>query len=114
MEVQKANFISYGFTVKDNRQDVTDYKPFLDNCKQHGCNVVCSYEEYDEASRLHIHGIIEIPKGFYRKKICMKGLHVKLEELYDPAGWLRYIRKDQKKEASTAQWDLIMGPHNGP
>lgn len=96
MEVKKADFISYGFTVKDNRQDVTDYKSFFDNVKNNGCKVTCSYNEYDSANRLHVHGIIQIPKGFYRKRLCLQGLHIKLEELYDPEGWIRYIRKDQK------------------
>ena len=98
MEITKAEHVSYGYTVKDNRPETTDYQSFFDRCEKFGVKITHKYPEYDSKGKLHIHGIMQIPKGFYRKKICMDGLHIKLVEIYDEAGWKRYITKDQPKK----------------
>jgi len=53
------------------------------------------YAEYeiDSNDKLHVHGIIMLQKGFLRKRLCLQGFHVKLEEIYDENSWLRYINK---------------------
>lgn len=43
----------------------------------------------------HIHGIIEIPTGYYRKRLCLTGYHVKLVKITDLKGWIQYMKKDQ-------------------
>lgn len=97
-ECQSSNHTLYGFTVKDNRIDVTDYDSFLDRCAKFKCIVQEYYGELDSKGRYHLHGIISIPKGFYRKKLVMPGLHLKLEEIYNLIGWTKYIKKDQPRD----------------
>lgn len=93
--VTKSPTTSYAFTVKDNRKETTDYAPFFDRCKSFGVVVSVKVGELDSHNKLHYHGILEIPKGFYRKKLTMPGLSLKLVELYDLEGWTKYIQKDQ-------------------
>lgn len=99
MEIETTDFKAFAYTIKDNRgrtSDITEetYKPFFDTLKRY--KIKCEYKvaEYDKKNRLHYHGIIYLRKGFYRKKICVKGLHVKLKEIYNKEGWEDYIHKD--------------------
>lgn len=99
MEIQTTDHRAFAYTVKDNRgrtSDVTEqtYDPFFDQLKHY--RIKCEYKvaEYDKKNRLHYHGIIYLKKGFFRKKICVKGLHVKLVEIYNKDGWEKYIHKD--------------------
>jgi len=57
--------------------------------------------EIDSLLKLHFHGILELPKGFYRTKLLRKGYHMKIDQLMTPedaARWKIYIRKDQLKQ----------------
>lgn len=98
MSIQvKDKHTLFAFTVKDNRVDSTDYDQFFDNLTKHKCIVECKYPEYDAKGKLHYHGVAQVPKSLLRKKLVLAGLHVKLDEVYDQEGWLRYIKKDQPK-----------------
>lgn len=98
MEVIKSDTTAYGYTVSDNRVDVTDYQPWFDKVDKLGCRVVTKCAEHDSKSRLHYHGVILIKKGFFRKRLMMPGLHVKLVEIYDREGWDLYCNKQQEEE----------------
>lgn len=99
MEINKSQYVSYCFTVKDNRKEQTDYSRFFslwDKFEKEGyITMDCKYYEKDIHGRGHYHGIVAIKKGFYRKKMCPDGYHVKLDECYNRAQWVRYITKDQ-------------------
>ena len=86
---------SFAYTVKDNRVDSTDYVPFFDNLEKKGCIVINKYGEYDSKGKLHYHGIVKIPAKCYRKSLCLKGLSMKLVDLYNEEGWIQYCMKDQ-------------------
>lgn len=43
----------------------------------------------------HVHGIIDIPTGYYRKRLCLNGYHVKLVKITNLKGWIQYMKKDQ-------------------
>jgi len=88
----------WAFTIKDNRVDSTDYNQFFDLCKKNHCVIDCSYKELDKKGKLHLHGIINIPKECYRKKLLPNGLHMKLKMLFNEQGWDEYITKDQRKK----------------
>lgn len=96
MELVKSSTVAYGFTVKDNRVDTTDYRSFFERCEKMGCPITHKYSELDSKGKLHYHGIINIPKGFYRKRLMVDGLHLKLVELFDHEGWLKYCQKAQE------------------
>lgn len=96
MDIIKSKFIAFAYTLKLNSLTATkaDYATFFDKLKKF--NIECEYKimEYDASGRLHYHGIIYLPKGFFRKRICIPGMHIKLVELYSRDGWLSYIKKD--------------------
>jgi hypothetical protein len=55
--------------------------------------------EFDPHGKLHYHGIIELPKGFYRKKLVVRGYHMNLTKLQSQDSIRRatsYIHKDDK------------------
>lgn len=87
----------FAFTVKDVRTDSTDYDQFFDMLNNHKCIIECKYPEYDSKGKLHYHGVMQIPKSVRRTKLVIKGLSIRLDEVYNMEGWLNYIKKDQKK-----------------
>jgi len=90
----------FAYTVKDNRVDCTDYRSFFDNSEKKGCSFYSKFKELDKKGKIHYHGIVFIPKRVYRKALCLKGLHLKLKEIFDVEGWEEYCKKDQEKELS--------------
>lgn len=98
METLRAGFIAFAFTVKIIRRGTTptedDYLPFFAKLAKFQIEIEYKIPEFDKMGRLHYHGIIYLKKGFYRKKICVPGMHIKLEEIYDKKGWEKYIHKD--------------------
>lgn len=52
--------------------------------------------ESDSKGICHVHGIIILTKNFYRKCLRQKGLHFKIDEIYDRKGWMSYVLKNQK------------------
>lgn len=99
----RSTKIAFAYTVKTlGPSTVTsnDYVPFFRRLEALGVEVEYKIDELDSKGKLHYHGIIYLKKGFYRKRVSLKGFHVKLEELYNKAGWLKYIHKDVPPE----QW----------
>lgn len=97
ISVRKADCIAFAYTVKilkGNTATKQDYAPFFNKLEKLGIPVEYKIAEKDSKGKLHFHGILYLKKGFFRKRICVKGIHVKLEELYDRKGWLKYIHKD--------------------
>lgn len=97
MEITKADLIAFAYTVKTlGASDCTeaDYAPFFDKIAKFG--ITCEYKipEKDKNGKLHYHGILYLKKGFFRKRIMCKLFHIKLVELYDRKGWMKYIHKD--------------------
>lgn len=93
-----AKYTSYAFTVKDNRVDSTDYQQFFERAQDMGVIVTHKYGEFDSKGKLHYHGIMLIHKGFYRRTLCMDGLHLHLMELFRRECWMKYITKEQDNE----------------
>lgn len=118
-EEAKAQTQSWAFTISDTTKEhkyaKTDYKLFWERCEQFGLRIEQREQEIGPNKGVpHYHGIIEIPKGFYRKKLMMKGLHLKLEELYNKRGWMKYINKTHDiKELPQPEDELIEDAHQG-
>jgi len=48
--------------------------------------------------QLHFHGILEIKRGLYRKKLMKANFHIKLDAIYNRGGWLTYLAKERQRE----------------
>lgn len=95
MEIEKASKIAFAYTVKSLGEDKNpNYKPFFDILAKFSIPIEYMIEERDSKGKTHWHGIILLEKGFYRKRIMIRGFHTKLVELYNRAGWIKYIEKD--------------------
>lgn len=101
MEIILSDKIPFAYTVKilGNRgSEPTTYQPFFDKLNKFDITIEEKEHEYDSKGKLHYHGIIHLVKGFYRKRLTTPGFSVKLEELYDKEGWIKYINKDKANE----------------
>lgn len=95
----------YAFTIKFNTLEKknctpSDYRQVFVRWLLTDERVKIDTHVYEQDSKgvCHSHGIISLPKGYYRKQLMEKGLHLKLEKIVDRAGWLAYIRKHQKAQ----------------
>lgn len=109
MEITKSLLTAYAFTIKDNRKVINEsrqeeYDKWFDKLGRLGLELEYQVKELDSMNRLHIHGVVLIPKGFYRKRLLQGGLHIKLVELYNAQGWLKYMLKEQQYHDSN-EWD---------
>lgn len=98
-EAINAPVRAYAYTIKSLGDELdADYDPFFKKLSYFNISVEYKVKEFDKFGKSHYHGIIYLPKGFFRKRIIVKGFHLKLEELYNREGWIRYIHKDVKWE----------------
>lgn len=94
----------YAFSIKLLGKDQKDcvpssYDPIFDRWTKLGCIVTKKFAEPDKTNRCHIHGIVEIPRGFLRKKLEKSGVYNNhFEEIYDERGWINYCRKHQTNQ----------------
>lgn len=113
MEIVKSDTVAYGFTVKKlgkEQAEIEDYCAwFIHISKFKNVVIEHHYPERDSQGKIHYHGVIYVPKTFYRKRLEFKGFHLKLEQIYDLQGWIRYITKDQLKIELFAQ-DCLENP----
>lgn len=61
------------------------------------------YEKDKQHQRLHFHGVVIVPKGFFRKKLQKKDFNVYVTDVYYSKGWNEYSTKDQKKQPEKKQ-----------
>jgi hypothetical protein len=95
LEIIKSTQKAYCFTVKSLGKDPdANYDPFFDKLKHFKVAIEYNISERDPKGKLHYHGILYIPKGFYRKRLVTKGFNIKLEEMGNRKAWLKYIHKD--------------------
>lgn len=68
----------------------------------------CVFEviKFENTSGLHMHGIVRVPVTTSMTRFRVRGWSIRLEELYDPQGWIDYINKDQVDE------DLTLTPED--
>lgn len=73
------------------------------------------FEDKDKEGKavpLHMHGIVDIPKNFYRKNLMQYGLHLKLVPMFALQGWKEYCQKNVKKVLKTSQANALHGNTN--
>lgn len=97
MDIKTSHNIAFAYTVKTLGATVTStsaYDTFFNKLAKLNIEIEYKVSELDSLGKLHYHGIMYLPKGFYRKRIMSNGYHVKLREVTNRAGWLTYIHKD--------------------
>lgn len=82
----------YAFTIKKLSEPLT-YVKFFDYVSSQKLVISQLVAELDSNKKLHYHGVIELPQGYYVKKLCIKGYHLKFKEIYSLEGWTDYIHK---------------------
>jgi len=92
-EISKVQ--SYAFTVKKLGAEAfeSDYNYVLSIYRVQG-KVTDYCFERDSKNKLHLHGVIILNKHFHRKKLCIRGYHVLLKEIFNYDGWVEYMMKD--------------------
>lgn len=94
---KREEYICYGFTLRRVKlnKDVTKELYFDHLVKIFGQYCFFSDLVYENTSGLHCHGIVKIHKNHALHRFRIRGWSLRLDELYDKAGWIRYINKDQ-------------------
>lgn len=95
--------MEYAFTVKylgkENVEKVpSDYETVWSHWAKFNCNIVEKEFEPDSRGVCHCHGIVIIPKDFYRIKLHIYGINMRFDPITDRSGWMKYIKKYQNKE----------------
>lgn len=97
MDITTSSTIAFAYTIKAlGASDIaaSHYDPFFNRLSKLSIQLEYKVSEKDKLGKIHFHGIMYLPKGFYRKRLCMNGFHMKLREITDKSGWIRYIHKD--------------------
>jgi len=98
-----ADSTKYAFTLRKTKLvDLHEpkllrihYGEHLTLFEQLGCTIID--HEYEEKGGLHVHGIINIPRDFFIKRLRYRGWNLDVKVIYDEVGWLSYIRKEKLK-----------------
>jgi len=101
LECSVRSHVVYAITMRKtkNPSKVTE----LDYARQmtyFSESMQCIFDDvvYETTSGLHLHGIVRVPICYPFTRFRVRGWSIRLEEIYDLAGWLKYIRKDQLLE----------------
>lgn len=106
IQVKKVNFehtpsdlCCLAFTVKilgcAVEGSVEDYQQNILNrwARLAGVTLREPYFEKDSSGCLHMHGIIYVRKGFYKKRLQTPGYYIHVKDCYDIDQWLEYCQK---------------------
>jgi len=55
----------------------------------------------------HLHGIVELPKGYFHGHLMIRGFHTHFEPIFNLEGWVKYMEKDSELRNKTS-FDLII------
>lgn len=115
IEVELSEKRQYAFTLRKTTNPKTvspqDYLDILNMWEEMLDTGIIHYV-FEESKGLHMHGIIEIPKHVNLIKFRRRGWHVKLEELYNEAGWRYYLLKEQRLKQDLNQDTYVRGTQN--
>ena len=82
-----------------DRQVYDLYHDFLAKSNKQCLLRSCVYErnKLQGTTGVHMHGIIRLPKSYYRKRLVPKNgsFHVCLKKITDLQGWINYMQKDE-------------------
>lgn len=96
--VDNNRYKSYIFTIKSLGDEMDgEYGDFLTKLKKYNIHVHYKYGERDPKGKFHYHGLLDLPNGFFRKKLVTKGNNLHLREFIPGDSWENYCKKDQDK-----------------
>lgn len=106
LDMPADTFNRYAITINCNHIEKSDcitpalrsvYSKLVARLRRHA-NTVKEYYELGPQKRVHVHLFIETPKdqSYVVKQLICKGYNSKVDDVYDEAGWLKYIMKDQR------------------
>lgn len=84
---------SYRVVTKD-RGDYDEYFKHLETYNKKCVLVSHMFEQNKSEAGYHMHGVIDIPINYFRKKLMHPNYHLCLRPITDAAGWKRYMMKD--------------------
>jgi len=96
LDLKTANERNYAFTFRRTTLKYNTVETYLRQIKYFeslGCKV--DNKVFEKTAGLHMHGIIRVPINLSLMRFRVRGWSIKLEELYDLDGWIKYINKDQ-------------------
>lgn len=99
IELTESSVRQYAFTLRrTNLKKGVTVQQYMDHVLkwqfQGKCKLVAGC--FEHTAGLHMHGILEIPKAYNKKKFFrVRGWNIKLEEIYDLEGWKYYMLKEQ-------------------
>lgn len=96
----------WAFTIKFHSKPDAKPSDYFDVVfkvwQSYGCQIVSHVFEPDSKGVCHSHGIVSIPKGFYRKRMKIEGVHVFVREITDRKGWIAYMNKTKRLKPNSA------------
>lgn len=98
MDINKAPARQYAFTLRrTNLKQIISPETYFQHVEKWTNAGICTIIDsvFEQASGLHMHGIIEIPKHVPMRRFRVRGWNIKLDELYNEEGWRYYMLKDQ-------------------
>lgn len=103
-EICSSSTTPFSFTLRKtahaDKSVRKDYELKLQKYKDIGITISDhAYESNHTNNGIHCHGVMQIPKKFDMKRFRSRGWHIKLDEIYDYAGWLCYITKESTLES---------------
>jgi len=110
----------FGFTLKINDVKEPRHEDYMKIIQKISTKVELSEFIFEDKTKkgmptkLHIHGVFKCPKNPYFKSIVGKGVHIKVERIYDTDGWHRYCNKNtaSKLEKNAAYKDVNLSLDN--
>jgi len=99
LTINRSKLEPWAFTVKklgSKLPSYEDYVPVIERYQSSGF-IKQIEQETDSTGRLHLHGIILLRRGFFRKFMCVEGFHTRLDQIYNEKGWESYITKTRRR-----------------
>lgn len=97
LKVTRSNTVPYAFTLRKVGKRPVDiygvYAAKLGEFEDLGLSVTNNV--FEHKGGVHVHGVMQVPKGFKLRRIRVRGWRIQLDEIYDMAGWQAYLAKEQ-------------------
>lgn len=102
----------YAFTMRKTNLSkgvcIADYVNHRSFLISRGCEFKQITYEYEKG--LHSHGVVLLPEGYDHKYLNKRGWHLYLKEIYDPQGWMKYIKKEEALRIVQERLSAIKNP----
>lgn len=84
----------------DQPVSITDYDSLIDHLGEKLIHK-CFERNPTNHNHYHLHGVVVVSSNYLRSKLRQKQYHIYLVRIFDMAGWLLYMSKDQDLRRDT-------------